>query len=165
MTHAATGRLRAPLDDQVELVDLPPAAYLAVDGTGDPNTAPAHAEAVQALFAAAYTLRFALRRDGVDARVGPLEGLWASDGPLAFDAAGRERWSWTMMIGQPMQVTARMVEEAVADAGRRRRLPALARLRLQTLHEGLAAQVLHVGPYSEELPTIERLHRFIDEQG
>jgi len=31
--------------------------------------------------------------------------------------------------------------------------------------EGLCAQVLHVGPYAAEVPTIQRLHEFIKEKG
>jgi len=36
---------------------------------------------------------------------------------------------------------------------------------LERLVEGRSAQVLHVGPYSEEGPTVERLHAFIRQQG
>jgi len=44
-------------------------------------------------------------------------------------------------------------------------LPALSKLRFERFCEGLAAQVLHIGPYSAEGPRIERLHSFIEEQG
>ena len=44
-------------------------------------------------------------------------------------------------------------------------LPAVDRLRLESFREGRSAQVLHVGPFSEEGPAIERLHRFIEENG
>jgi hypothetical protein len=37
-------------------------------------------------------------------------------------------------------------------------------LRLETFAEGPCAQVLHIGPFTEEGPTIERLHVFIDER-
>jgi hypothetical protein len=150
---------------EIEFVEVPAASYLMVDGAGDPNVAPAYAEAVETLYAVAYTLRFARRRAGVDVKVGPLEGLWWSEGPLAFDAAARARWSWTLMIGQPPDVTAQQVDDAVADVRRRKRPAALDRLRLDTLREGLCAQVLHVGPFADEPATVERLRRFIDEHG
>lgn len=38
---------------------------------------------------------------------------------------------------------------------------ALSRLEILTLHEGHAAQILHLGPYSEEPATIARLQEFI----
>src|SRR4051794_11685466 len=31
--------------------------------------------------------------------------------------------------------------------------------------EGLVAQIMHIGPYAAEGPTIERLHRFIADHG
>jgi hypothetical protein len=36
---------------------------------------------------------------------------------------------------------------------------------LETMREGRAAQVLHVGPYNQETPTIVRLHAYIAEHG
>ena len=44
------------------------------------------------------------------------------------------------------------------------RCPQPGELRLITFEEGAAAQVLHVGPYPTEAPTIVRLHQFIQEQ-
>lgn len=37
--------------------------------------------------------------------------------------------------------------------------------RLITFDEGLSAQILHIGPYSEETPTINKLHAWVEEQG
>jgi hypothetical protein len=152
---------------QPAFVDVPELPFLAVDGSGDPNTAAEYAEAVQALYTVAYTLRFALERraDGVDAPVMPLEGLWWAPDPSAFRTGDRGAWRWTMLIRQPEQVTGGDVADAVAQAQRKKGLPGLDRVRLERYAEGRAAQVLHVGPYAAEGPTIERLHRFIAEQG
>ena len=152
---------------QPAFVDVPELPFLAVDGAGDPNTAPAYPEAVQALYSVAYTLRFALKRrpDGVDAPVLPLEGLWWAPDPSAFLTGERGAWRWTMLIRQPEQVGADDVAEAVREVRRKRDLAGLDRLRFERFAEGRAAQVLHVGPYSAEGPTIERLHAFVAEQG
>jgi hypothetical protein len=152
---------------QPAFVDVPELPFLAVDGAGDPNTAPAYTEAVQALYSVAYTLRFALKRrpDGVDAPVLPLGGLWWAPDLSAFLTGERDEWRWTMLIRQPEQVGAHDVAEAVAEAQRKKGLPGLDRVRFQRFAEGHAAQVLHIGPYSAEGPTIERLHAFIAEQG
>ena len=60
----------------VVLVDLPPMNFLMIDGTGDPNTAPAYQEAMAALYAMAYTIKFKLKKGkkAIDYRVMPLEG-------------------------------------------------------------------------------------------
>lgn len=69
------------------------------------------------------------------------------------------------MIRQPEEIDRALLEEAVGMATARRQLPAAERLRLERFAEGLAAQVLHLGPYATEGPTIERLHSFIAERG
>lgn len=144
------------------LVDVPELQFLMIDGHGDPNTAPEYAEAVKALFAVAYGVKFAVRRDtGVDFAVMPLQGLWWVPDMSRFDVDDKSAWDWTMMIMQPELVTADVVERARAAASAKATAAALARLRLERLAEGRAAQVLHVGPYAAEGPTIARLHAFI----
>ena len=69
------------------------------------------------------------------------------------------------MIMQPDYIVADLVETARAQVARKKNLPALPRLCLETLHEGRAAQIMHLGPYAAEAPTIERLHQFIAAQG
>jgi hypothetical protein len=149
------------------IVEVPEFTFLMVDGHGDPNVAPGYQRAVEALFAVSYTLKFALKRgpQQLDYRVMPLEGLWWAADMSAFTSSDKSAWDWTMMIRQPPVVDSTLVEEALAAAARKRDLPAADLLRLEPFTEGLAAQVMHIGPYSTEGPTIARLHAFISEQG
>jgi len=150
------------------LVDVPPLTYLMIDGQGDPNTAPEYAAAVRALYSVAYGVKFAVRRaGGPNVTVMPLEGLWWAPDMSAFHTLDKGAWHWTMMIMQPDVVTAEVVERARAAASAKAKAPAAAldRLRLDRFAEGRAAQVLHVGPYAAEGPTIQRLHAYIAEQG
>jgi len=152
------------------IVQVPELALLMLDGRGDPNSAEEYQAALQALYGVAYTLKFALKKsDPVrDFKVAPLEGLWWSDGGPPSPGAlqtDRDAWSWTMMIAVPDDVTAAEVAAAADAAARRRPLPAAALVRLERFAEGQAAQVMHVGPYAEEAPTIARLHEFVAEQG
>lgn len=148
------------------LVEVPPLNFLMIDGQGDPNTSEAYRDAVQALYSVAYTLKFSLQKRGV-ARysVMALEGLWWADDMDDFLRADKGAWRWTMMIMQPDVVTPEHVREAIEEAGRKKPLPALDRLRFERFDEGLSAQVMHIGPYATEGPTIQRLHAFIREQG
>lgn len=148
------------------LVDVPALTYLMIDGHGDPNTAPEYAEAVQVLYAVAYAAKFAVRgAGGPDLAVMPLEGLWWAPDMSVFGTGDKGAWDWTMMIMQPDPVTPEVIGQARAAASSKAPAAALARLRVAGLAEGRAAQVLHVGPYAAEGPTIERLHAFIAEQG
>ncbi|MFN8482005.1 MAG: GyrI-like domain-containing protein [Anaerolineae bacterium] len=147
------------------LIEVPPLDYLMIDGQGDPNGA-AFADATQALYSAAYTLKFMLQKEtGVKYSVPAMSALWWADNMEDFLNANRDQWKWTAMIMQPVAITPEQMSQAVADAGRKRDLPALAGLRLERFAEGLAAQIMHIGPYSAEPPTIQRLHAFIHDRG
>ncbi len=147
-------------------VEVPEMAFLMVDGHGDPNTSAQYRDAVSALFSVSYAAQFALKRAGViDYGVMPLEGLWWVPDMATFSTEDKSEWDWTMMIMQPDEVTEAVLAEAKANAAAKRSLHAIDRLRLERFAEGLAAQVLHVGPYSAEGPTITALHEFISEQG
>lgn len=148
-----------------EIVAVPALPYLMIDGSGDPNTAPAYREAVAALYSAAYALKFALKRRGIVYPIMPLEGLWWIDDMAAFLTTPKSAWQWTMLIVQPEVVTEADLAQTVAEVRRKKPLAALERLRLETLTEGSAAQIMHVGPYAAEAPTIARLHQFIATAG
>jgi hypothetical protein len=148
------------------VVEVPEMAFLMIDGHGDPNTSAQYRDSVSALFSVAYSARFALKRAGaIDYGVMPLEGLWFVPDMATFSTEDKSAWDWTMMIMQPDEVTEAVLADAKASAAAKRSLTALDRLRLVRFAEGLAAQVLHVGPYSAEGPTIASLHEFIVEQG
>ncbi len=158
--------LYAPSAKVAGLVTVPPMRFLMIDGQGDPNSSPAYQEALEALYALSYALKFAVKRaEGVDYAVMPLEGLWWAGGPAHFGLDSRETWLWTAMIMQPEYVTQERVEEALAEVRTKKGLAACDLVRFAWLEEGLAAQIMHVGPYAEEAPTIARLHTYIAEQG
>jgi hypothetical protein len=141
------------------LVEVPPMRYLAIDGHGDPNTAAAYADAVEALFSVAYAVKFRSKRElGRDLVVAPLEGLWRADDPATFVTRKKAAWSWTMLIAQPDWIDDEFVAAAIDAVRAKGDKPALDRLRLVELHEGASVQILHVGSYDDEGPTLARLH-------
>jgi len=148
------------------MVDVPAMHFLMVDGEGDPNTSAAFQQAIEALYGLSYTLKFASKMGrGIDWKVMGIEGLWWADDPEAFRAGRKDEWRWTLLIAQPDVVTAEAVEAARETLRQKKNPAALDRVRLERFDEGLSAQMLHVGPYSEEGPTIERLHAFIRDEG
>ena len=162
--------LYAPSPRHPAIVDVPELAFLMIDGRGDPGNSEAYQDALGALYGIAYTLKSTLKRSDPerDFKVAPLEGLWWADAEapsMAELQADRDAWNWTMMIAVPDAVTAAELTAAVGAAARRRPLPAAGSVRLGRTAEGLAAQIMHVGPYSAEAPTIERLHAFVDAEG
>jgi hypothetical protein len=149
-----------------EVVDVPELSFLMIDGHGDPNRSPRYQAAVQALYAVSYALKFAIKRaGGPDYTVAPLEGLWWAEDMASFIVENKSVWDWTMMIMQPAEATPELVEQTGRDVAQKKQLPAAAELRLQRYAEGASAQLLHLGPYAAEGPTIARLHAFIHEHG
>lgn len=151
--------LYAPPAARLVEVDVPDMTFLAVDGHGDPGTAPEYRHAVEALFAVSYAAKFLSRRElGRDHVVMPLEGLWSAEDLTAFARGAKDEWSWTMLVRQPAWVDEEVLFRATEQA-ERKDLPALPLLRRTTFAEGLCVQTLHVGSYDDEGPVLRRLHQ------
>ena len=147
------------------MVDVPPMNALMVDGTGDPNS-PAFQEAVGSLYSVAYTLKFAFKKGkAIDYPVMALEGLWCADDPSVFTSGKREEWRWTIFIVLPDVVAKKDVAETIAAVKKKAKFPGFPEIRFEKFVEGKAAQVMHIGPYAAEGPTVKRLHAFIAEKG
>jgi hypothetical protein len=150
------------------LVNVPEMQFLMVDGHGDPNVAQAYQDALEALYALAYKIKFIskkqLERDYV---VPPLEGLWWAEDMATFSTArDKSRWDWTMMIMTPEWITADIFAGAGEQVRKSKDPTALDQVRLERYHEGLAVQIMHIGSYDDEGPTLLKLHaEFLPQNG
>lgn len=152
--------LYAPSAKKFSVVDVPSMQFLMIDGHGDPNTAQAYRDALEALYAVSYKIKFMSKNElGKDYTVPPLEGLWWAEDMEAFTVEkDKSQWDWTMMIMQPEWIGMALFGEASAAVESQKDLPALPKLRLDSYHEGLSVQILHIGSYDDEAPTIARMH-------
>jgi hypothetical protein len=159
--------LYQPSAKEVVQISVPTMNYLMADGEGDPATTKEFREIVDVLFSLSYVLKFMAKKGAleIDYSVMPLEGLWWSDDMSAFSTGDKSKWKWTMMIMQPKFITEVMVEEAIAEVKVNKNPAALSKVRFEPLSEGSAAQVMHIGPFTEEGLNVERIHRFIDNCG
>jgi hypothetical protein len=140
----------------------------AVETGMEPGTSPMFEENMQALYGAAYTLKFMLKQhkgDPVDYPVMALEGLWdVRDG--VFDFHVKDNWIYTLMILAPDLITPQHFDEALAQMRKKKGdLPGYARLRLESFEEGLCVQTMHIGPYATELETLEKMQAFMAANG
>jgi hypothetical protein len=156
-----------PKAGDFSLVKVPKLQYLMVDGQGDPNKVIEYKEAAEALFSVSYTLKFHSKNElGKDYVVPPLEGLWWSDDFDDFRSRRKNKWSWTMMIMLPDWLGKKEFKEAVSTVSSKKPDIKVDRLRLETLSEGLSVQIMHIGSYDEETPTLLRLHdQWLPENG
>ena len=159
-------QLYNPPVKEVVLVEVPNLAFLMVDGTGDPNTSQDYQDALACLYNVSYTLKFLIKKEmSIDYPVMALEGLWWTDNMLEFSADNKDIWQWTSMIMQPACVTAERVSRVCEELKHKKDLPALPKLRFEHFHEGLSVQIMHIGPYAAEKPTIDKIHAYIKEHG
>jgi hypothetical protein len=159
--------LYKPSTKRVDVVDVPPMNFLMVDGEGDPNTSQSFQDAIEVLYPLSYTLKFMIKKGGlgIDYGVMPLEGLWWADDMSSFSVDSKDGWKWSLMIMQPNLITAEMVHEAIEQVRTKKNPVSLPRVRFESFEEGRAAQIMHIGPFSEEGPAVERVHSFIEENG
>jgi hypothetical protein len=156
--------LYQPSAKEVVQVDVPTANFLMVDGEGDPNTSQTYSDAIEVLYAVSYAVKFMIKKGtlAIDYGVMPLEGLWWADDMSSFTTADKSNWKWTMMIAQPPFVTREIIELAIAEVKKKKNPAAISKIRLESFPEGKCAQIMHIGPFTEEGPTVEKVHQFID---
>jgi hypothetical protein len=155
-----------PSSKTVEVVNVPEMNFLMIDGDGGPGSS-AFKNAIEALYPAAYSLKFMVKKGDleIDYGVMPLEGLWWSDDMSSFLSGNKEKWKWTLMIMQPDIISKKMVNEALEEVKRKKDPISLSLIRFEPFNEGKSAQTMHMGPFSEEGPTVERVHSFIETAG
>lgn len=161
--------LYSPSAKQAEIVEVPAFRFAMIDGIVKANESPStsvdFADAMQALYGIAYTLKFAskLRKENpIDYTVMALEALWWVENDV-FDFNKKQDWYFTAMIMQPPHITAEMFSAALEQLKKKKPSPALAKLRLETFQEGTSIQIMHIGPYSAEPATIEKMKSFMQE--
>ena len=164
--------LYQPSAKKIETVQVTCLQFAMIDGAiekgSEPGKSPLFAEATQAMYSMAYTLKFMLKKreeNPIDYPVMALEGLWwVEDG--FFDITVKDNWFYTLMILQPDVVTPEVFEEAREQVHRKRgESDSLEKVRLGTFEEGLCVQVMHLGPYATEPATIERMREYMQENG
>lgn len=152
--------LYAPSAKDFQIVEVPKMNFLMIDGSGNPNVSPEYVDAIEALYSVSYTLKFTSKKNlEKDYVVPPLEGLWWADDMDAFTQGKKEDWKWTMMIMVPEWLSKSHVEQAIEAVKAKNSKTRVERLRFEAYHEGLSVQIMHVGPYDAEAPTLLKLHK------
>ncbi len=159
-----------PPKNKFTVVDVPAMNFLMIDGEGDPNTSKDFQAAMEALYSMSYTLKFALKfgkygGKKYDYSVMAPEGLWWVDDMTQFSTEAKGMWKWTVMIMQPDFITRSMFTAARKEVAEKRNPAALSKVRFAKYKEGSSAQIMYIGKFADEGPTIQRLHEFIKESG
>jgi hypothetical protein len=160
--------LFSPSAKEPEMVEVPAFKYIKIDGQGDPNTCKDFQDKIMVLYGLAYTIKFMLKldkEDPFDFTVPPLSGLWCADDITAFAQGRKHEWKWTLMVLMPDRVTRDVFQKGKEELKRKKDPVFLDQARFEIYEEGLSAQIMHIGPYAEEGPTITKLHEFFQGRG
>lgn len=156
--------------DKPQIVTVPKANYIAVRGKGDPNEADgAYQKAVGVLYAIAYTLKMSYKTgykmEGFyEYVVPPLEGFWWQEGVEGIDYSDKSTFHWISVIRLPEFVSKADFEWAVKQAEQKKKMD-LSSAEYMTIDEGICVQIMHIGPFDEEPATVEKMDRYLAENG
>lgn len=146
------------------LIDVPAMNFVMVDGVGDPNSV-VFQNAVELLYGICFTIKMSKMKGNqpegyFDYVVPPLEGLWwISGGGFSFEQ--RDNWLWTVMLRQPDFVTPEVFAWACQELHRKKPKLRVEAARFEPFTEGLCVQVMHLGPYSTEPETMQKVEGFM----
>ena len=152
---------------KADIVEVPVMNFLMIDGQGNPNSSERFQQGVEMLFGLSYTLKFIIKKGDLQTDYGvlPLEGLWWTDDMADFSVEKKDDWKWIAMIMQPELVSEDLVTEARGQLRKKKKTDFVDEVRYGSYKEGRAAQIMHIGPFEKEGPTIEKLHQFIEDSG
>ena len=150
-----------PSKKNFSIVNVPKMKFFMIDGKGNPNNSEEFHSSLQALYSLSFTMKFNLKKfeRALDYTVMPLEGLWWSENcEEDFVNGNKDLFIWTLMIMQPDFITQDDVDQAFEDVRKKEKIKKLDLVRFEEMEEGLSAQIMYVGPFDDEYPTVKAMH-------
>ena len=130
-----------------QILEMPPQKMAVVRGKGIPDKV--FSETMPALYGSVYILKFDLKKRGLPTfKVSGLRARYP-------DAHLVPKEEWTHIIGLPIPADTTSLLQKVPGI----------EVEVENWEYGSVAQILHLGPYDQEAPNIERLQKFIEENG
>ena len=152
------------------IITVPKMNYIAVRGSGDPNTEDGeYKTAIGLLYAVAFTIKMSKKGNHkiegyFDYVVPPLEGFWWQDGIEGVDYSRKADFHWISVIRLPDFVSENDFRWALQEAEEKKKQD-FSGVEFLTIEEGLCVQCMHVGSYDDEPATVQLMHEFIEKEG
>ncbi len=130
-----------------QILEMPPQKMAVVYGKGAPEKV--FTDLMPALYGSVYTLKFDLKKKGLPTfKVSGLRARYP-------DAHLVPKDEWTMIIGLPIPEDTTSLPQKVPNI----------EVKIEAWNYGTSGQVLHLGAYDQEYAPVERLQKFIEENG
>ena len=152
------------------IITVPKMNYIAVRGSGDPNTEDGeYKTAIGLLYAIAFTIKMSKRGNHkiegyFDYVVPPLEGFWWQDGIEGVDYSRKADFHWISVIRLPDFVSENDFRWALQEAEEKKKQD-FSGVEFLTIEEGLCVQCMHIGSYDDEPGTVQLMHEFMEKEG
>ena len=147
-----------------EIVEIEEGKFLTIEGKGAPGGDEFQAK-VSALYSLAYGIKMLMKKEGKDFTVAKLEGLWWVDSDKPYYEVPREEWCWKLLIRQPEFITSEIIEKARQEVIKKKKLELVNGVNFEKIKEGKCVQILHIGPYSTEPESLEKMYNLMKEKG
>lgn len=146
-----------------EIVEFGEAQFLTIEGKGAPQSDEFMAK-LGALYPLAYGIKMPMKKEGKDFTVAKLEGLWWVESDKPFMEVSREEWRWKLLIRMPEFVTREIFEKAKSEVIKKKGIELVNEVKFEKIKEGRCIQVLHIGPYSAETESWEKIVKLMREK-
>ncbi len=158
------------------MIDVPTMQYLTMEGEGNPNSE-GFSTSVQSLYSLSYGIKM-LPKSGVtpegyfDYTVFPLEGVWnlTEEGIEKYHSGLpivelKAYFKYKVMIRQPEFVDEDLVESVREKVALKKKALPINSVKFETINEGKAIQMLHIGSYDDEPATFAEMEAYAEAQG
>ncbi len=139
-----------------EIIEVEKGKFLTIIGQGAPGT-----EEFQEKISALYSLAYGIKKDFT---VGKLEGIWWVESNRPYNKVPRDKWKWKLLIRQPEFITSENVKKAKQEITKKKKNGLISEIKLETMKEGKCVQILHIGPYSTEFKSLEKIRKLMNEK-
>lgn len=153
---------------QPQIITVPSIKFVTINGEGDPNDAP-FLEDVKALYAMTYKVKMSYKRDNPPEnyepyKIYPLEGDWDLI-DYSKPATRKNNLKYKIMIQQPSFFNQHLFEMFLEEILKKGNVTHATQLKYEVIEEGLCCQMLHIGPYDNELETFAIMQEYISQMG
>lgn len=145
------------------LIQVPTMQFLTIQGTGNPNTSKNYPLEIAALYAVSYALRMKMKKTGVEYVVYPLEAVWTTSDGSRDEQLNKDAFEYKLMIRQPLEFSSEDIFAAIQEVAKKKPNSHYSQLTIENYEEGSCLQMLHVGPYDDELQSFKIMKEFLKE--
>lgn len=147
-----------------EMVDVSEGKFLSLSGIGAPEDA-LFLESLAAIYAVAFRVKKQYQQIGCDFVIPKLECFWWVESDVSFDKTPRKEWFWELLIRMPEFVEASEVDDCIVEVIRKKNISLANEVYLKKITEGKSVQIMHIGSYEEEKPSIDKMLEYVAIEG